>query len=64
MLCFSLQDANARIHHEPAMDLAGAECEYAKDYNKRPHVFRVRLASGAEFLFMAKDQVRQCTILF
>jgi len=54
-----IQDPNARVHHEPAMDLVGAECELATDYNKRPHVFRLRLATGGEFLFMAKDQVTE-----
>lgn len=50
------QDPSARIHHEAALDLNGAECELATDYNKRPNVFRLRLASGGEYLFMAKDQ--------
>ncbi|XP_060584243.1 spectrin beta chain-like isoform X5 [Ruditapes philippinarum] len=50
------QDPSSLIHHETAMDLNGAECEPAVDYNKRPNVFRLRLASGGEYLFMAKDQ--------
>ncbi|KAK7507079.1 hypothetical protein BaRGS_00001930 [Batillaria attramentaria] len=48
-------DPNTRIHHEAAMDLQGALCEVALDYNKRPYVFRLRLARGSEFLFQAKD---------
>ncbi|KAK3578499.1 hypothetical protein CHS0354_007749 [Potamilus streckersoni] len=50
------QDPSARIHHESALDLAGAECEYAVDYTKKPYVFRLKLASGSEYLFHAKDQ--------
>ena len=56
-LSFS-QEPNVRIRHEPALDLAGGECQPAADYTKRPHVFRLKLAVGAEYLFMAKDQVR------
>ncbi|XP_052270062.1 spectrin beta chain-like isoform X3 [Dreissena polymorpha] len=49
------QDPSTLIHHESPMELAGAEVEQATDYIKRPHVFRLRLPTGAEFLFMAKD---------
>ncbi|KAH3857001.1 hypothetical protein DPMN_099598 [Dreissena polymorpha] len=52
-----LQDPSTLIHHESPMELAGAEVEQATDYIKRPHVFRLRLPTGAEFLFMAKDNV-------
>ncbi|XP_052768377.1 spectrin beta chain-like isoform X4 [Mya arenaria] len=51
------QDPSSLIHHETAMDLVEAECDPAKDYIKRPHVFRLRLQMGAEYLFMAKDSV-------
>ena len=54
---YVFQDPNARVHHEPELALTGCECEFASDYIKRPNVFRLRLASGAEYLFMAKDQV-------
>ncbi|XP_053394520.1 spectrin beta chain, non-erythrocytic 1-like [Mercenaria mercenaria] len=50
------QDPSSRIHHEAALDLSGAECERATDYKKMPNVFRLRLASGGEYLFIAKDQ--------
>ena len=51
------QDPSTLIHHETAMELSGAECEPATDYIKRPHVFRLRLTDGNEYLFMAKDAV-------
>ncbi|KAJ2951562.1 hypothetical protein O0L34_g13711 [Tuta absoluta] len=40
---------------EPALDLTGAVVEVAANYTKKKHVFRLRLASGAEFLFQAHD---------
>ena len=61
--CCYFQDPTSLIHHETAMDLNGAECEPAVDYNKRPNVFRLRLASGGEYLFMAKDQVTIVNVL-
>ncbi|XP_076464437.1 spectrin beta chain-like isoform X2 [Babylonia areolata] len=54
-------DPNTRIHHEGPMDLQGASCEVAADYNKRPYVFRLRLASGSEYLFQAKDGAERDT---
>ena len=39
------------------MDLQGASCEVASDYSKRPYVFRLKLHSGSEYLFQAKDTV-------
>lgn len=52
-------DPNTRIHHEPPMELVGATCDVATDYTKRPHVFRVRLVTGSEYLFQAKDSVER-----
>ncbi|XP_067680907.1 spectrin beta chain-like isoform X4 [Haliotis asinina] len=49
-------DPNARIHHEPAIDLESATCQVASDYTKRPFVFRLKLANGGEYLFQAKDE--------
>ncbi|XP_041353644.1 spectrin beta chain-like isoform X2 [Gigantopelta aegis] len=49
-------DPNTRIHHESAIDLTGASCTVASDYTKRPFVFRLTLASAAEYLFQGKDE--------
>ncbi|KAH9489100.1 hypothetical protein Btru_057665 [Bulinus truncatus] len=49
-------DPNNRVHHEQALDLTGAVCQVASDYVKRPHVLRLKLADGAEYLFQAKDE--------
>jgi spectrin beta len=48
-------DPTNYFHHEPPLDLEGASCLIASDYTKRAHVFRLRLASQAEFLFQCKD---------
>ncbi|XP_078464717.1 spectrin beta chain, non-erythrocytic 5 isoform X2 [Lampetra planeri] len=36
--------------------LVGTRCEVAYDYTKKPHVFRLKLADGAEYLFVAPSQ--------
>lgn len=54
-------DPNTRIHHESPIDLQGASCEVAADYSKRPYVFRLRLSSGSEYLFQAKDGTERDT---
>lgn len=41
------------LHQETPLDLTGAIATPALDYTKRPFVFRLRLASGAEYLFQA-----------
>ncbi|KAI5643315.1 spectrin repeat domain-containing protein [Phthorimaea operculella] len=46
---------DAYFKGEPPLDLNGAVVEVAANYTKKKHVFRVRLASGAEFLFQAHD---------
>ena len=38
------------------LDLSGASVQRATDYTKRPHVIRLRLATGGEFLFQARDE--------
>ncbi|KAK7104923.1 spectrin beta chain-like isoform X2 [Littorina saxatilis] len=48
-------DPNTRVHHEGPIILQQATCDVASDYNKRPFVFRLRLATGSEYLFQAKD---------
>mmetsp|Transcript_8050 Transcript_8050/g.14759 ORF Transcript_8050/g.14759 Transcript_8050/m.14759 type:complete len:182 (-) Transcript_8050:1263-1808(-) len=49
------QDPNNLIHHEQPINLSGAQCFRATDYTKRPHVFRLKLTTGGEYLFHAKD---------
>jgi spectrin beta len=44
-----------RYHHEPQILLGGASASPATDYNKRPHVFRLKLANGGEYLFQARN---------
>ncbi|XP_063228722.1 spectrin beta chain isoform X7 [Bacillus rossius redtenbacheri] len=41
--------------NESPVDLRGGTAVVATDYVKRKHVFRVKLANGAEYLFHAKD---------
>ncbi|XP_026313733.1 spectrin beta chain isoform X3 [Hyposmocoma kahamanoa] len=41
---------------ETPLDLNGAVVEVAANYTKKKHVFRLRLASGAEFLLQAHDE--------
>lgn len=40
---------------EQPLNLLGATALVANDYKKRKHVFRLKLESGAEFLFQAHD---------
>ncbi|XP_039294197.1 spectrin beta chain isoform X2 [Nilaparvata lugens] len=40
---------------EAPLDLSGGSAEVATNYTKRKHVFRLKLAGGAEYLFQAKD---------
>ena len=54
---YRYQDPNTHIHHESAIDLHGACCEVARDYGKRPYVFRLKLSDGSEYLFQAKNAV-------
>ncbi|XP_074662524.1 spectrin beta chain-like isoform X4 [Tubulanus polymorphus] len=48
-------DPSARFHHEPAIDLAGSSVAVATDYHKRPHVLRLKLNNGGEYLLQCKD---------
>ncbi|XP_033733759.1 spectrin beta chain-like isoform X7 [Pecten maximus] len=54
--CYKDKKKQDRIHHEPVLSLASAACRKATDYTKRPNVFRVKLATGGEYLFHAKDE--------
>jgi spectrin beta len=38
------------------VDLISSSCAIAADYTKRPNVFRLKLSTGGEFLFQAKDE--------
>ncbi|XP_071833448.1 spectrin beta chain, non-erythrocytic 1-like isoform X4 [Apostichopus japonicus] len=44
------------FHGEEALDITGAEIEAATDYKKKNFVFRLKLPTGSEYLFQAKDQ--------
>jgi len=43
------------FRHEQPLDVNGAVASAATDYTKRPHVFRVKLTAGSEFLFQCKN---------
>ncbi|KAM7535880.1 hypothetical protein Aperf_G00000095638 [Anoplocephala perfoliata] len=47
------EQENESLNGEEPLDLAGAIATPAVDYTKRPFVFRLRLLSGAEYLFQA-----------
>jgi len=46
--------------HRPQIELTGVSALAATDYTKKPNVFRLKLNSGAEYLFHAKDEVLPC----
>lgn len=43
-------------HGEEALDLTGAEIIEATDYTKKKNVLRLKLPTGGEYLFQAKDE--------
>jgi spectrin beta len=45
--------------HETPIELQGSTASAATDYSKRPNVFRLKLPSGAEFLFQCKDDAEK-----
>jgi len=51
-----LQDPTAYFRNEPPVELHGASASPAGDYAKRQHVFRLKLANGAEYLYLCRDQ--------
>ncbi|XP_033733750.1 spectrin beta chain-like [Pecten maximus] len=59
--CYKDKKKQDRIHHEPVLSLASAACRKATDYTKRPNVFRVKLATGGEYLFHAKHEAEMET---
>ena len=56
VLCGGFQAPNQYFKMEQPLDLNGATCAAATDY-KRPHAFRLKLASGGEWLFTGRDDV-------
>lgn len=50
-----LQEPMKTYRGEGAADLVGAVAAVPPDYTKRKNVFRLKLASGAEYLFEAKN---------
>ncbi|XP_060077133.1 spectrin beta chain-like isoform X2 [Ylistrum balloti] len=59
--CYKDKKKQDRIHHEPVLSLASATCRKATDYTKRPNVFRIKLATGGEYLFHSKDEAEMET---
>ena len=53
------QDPAATIRHEAPIDLNGASAFVATDYVKKPHVFRLKLGNGGDYLFQCKDEVKR-----
>jgi len=49
-------DPSSSYHNEPPIDVTGATASIALDYTKKPNVFRLKLASGGEYLFHCKDE--------
>ncbi|XP_066961562.1 spectrin beta chain isoform X15 [Macrobrachium rosenbergii] len=41
---------------EAPIDVSGGQASVADDYTKKKHVLRLKLVSGAEYLFQAKDE--------
>jgi spectrin beta len=48
-------EPTAYFRHEQPVDLDGATTTAATDYTKRPHVFRVKLLTGSEYLFQCRN---------
>ena len=57
--CFilSFQSPQSRVRGEKAISLGGAVCEVPTDYSKRPHVFRLNLPNGGQYLLQCKSNV-------
>jgi len=45
----------SRVRGEKAIPLGGAVCEVPTDYSKRPHVFRLNLPNGGQYLLQCKS---------
>jgi len=46
---------DATYRGEVPIDVVGATAEIASDYKKKPHVFRLKLATNGEYLFQASN---------
>ena len=58
-----LQEPKNFFHSEQPIDLDGASAATASDYQKRPHVFRLKLANGGDYLYQCKDDVSTPTFV-
>ncbi len=58
------QDPGSYFKGELPITLDGASAAIASNYTKRPHVFRLKLAAGGEYLFQCKDEVSKSISLF
>jgi spectrin beta len=54
-------DPKTYFHNEQPIDLDGASAAKASDYQKRPHVFRLKLANGGYYLYQCKDDDEMTT---
>ena len=52
-----MQEPKTFFHHEQPIDVTASSASVATDYVKRPHVFRLKLATGGDYLFQCKDDV-------
>lgn len=52
-----VQDPKSYYRNEQPVDLSGAAASVATDYVKRPHVFRLKLPNGGDYLFQCRDDV-------
>ncbi len=59
---FTCQAPGQYFRNEQPIDLNGATCAAATDYTKKPHVFRLKLPNGGEWLFQCRDDVRRFSI--
>uniref|UniRef100_A0A4D5R949 Spectrin beta chain n=1 Tax=Scolopendra viridis TaxID=118503 RepID=A0A4D5R949_SCOVI len=50
------QEPETYHRNENPIDLTGGSAEVAANYTKKKHVFRLKVAGGAEYLFQAKDE--------
>jgi spectrin beta len=48
--------ADPKGNYRSQIDLEGTTAVAATDYNKRPNVFRLKLANGGDYLFQSKDE--------
>ena len=45
------------VRGEKPIKLEGVVCEVPTDYSKRPHVFRLNLPNGGQYLLQCKSDV-------